>query len=117
MASRTCSQARKRLTKLHRRESLLQERWTEAMEVGDRRREDAAFEALDDLRRERDATEARMQELQEALTAPTEPTVDDVLDLYADLSRGLTGLGTDRLGELGERLREVFDRFELDTVA
>lgn len=114
---RTLEQARRRLAKLARREPLVQDRWTEAMEAGDRRKEDAAFEALDDLRRERDATEAKVQELQEALTAPVgSTTVDDKLDLHAELARGLRGLSTDRMGELSERLHEVFDHFVLDTV-
>lgn len=103
--------------KLARREGALQERWLDAMDAGDDRREEIVYEALETLAAERDAVRKSLRALErELVSLPTEPPIDAVLDLYNDLSRSLRGAEGRTMADLNVRLRAVFAEFRIETL-
>ncbi len=102
--------------KLRRRETLLRERWMQAIEQGDERRENAAFDALDTIRDQRTTSHARLQELADELTIHTsQPDAGPARESHADF---LDALGTyaakGAIADVNAALRELFSAIWLD---
>ncbi len=108
---------RAELAKLEGREAKLREVWTAAIEAGETRREEIAFDTLEECASKSGVCRERVAELAGTLNAMEEepsPT-DTALDLYNDLVRVVRG-GDGSLLDLNERLRSEFEAFELDRV-